>query len=181
MADGDVFLIARHLRSTRWGAARSQIFPVSLSGQTPPCGCTLESSGVEVCCLRSLPILVSAHWLINRGSFNCTLTLTKWTDVIYQLGVQWGDVGRKCLLTELFFISSLAQSALHCTPLKGLKQFSSCSDDGVFFYCYCIFFFLAHKIPPLGTICRCLPSIIQKEEKKIKKCKNWERELVWPA
>lgn len=165
MADGDVFLIARHLRSTHRGASRSQIFPVSLSGQTPPCGCTLESSGVEVCCPRSLLISVSAHWLTNRGSFNCTLTLTKWTDIIYQLGVQWGDVGRKCLLTELFFISSSAQSALRCTPLKGLKQFSSCSDDGGFFIAIA-FFFLARKIPPLGTICRCLPSIIQKEGKK---------------
>lgn len=131
-----------------WGAARSQIFPVSLSGQTPPCGCILKSSGMEVCCLRSLLILVSAHWLINRGSFNCTLTLTKWTDIIYQLGVQWGDVGRKCLLTELFFISSLAQSALHCTPLKGLKQFSSCSDDGVFFLLLLHFFFSLIKSVP---------------------------------
>lgn len=119
------------------------ISPVSCLGHTP-LQCVFKSSNIKVCCLRSLLILVSVHWLINHECFNCTLTLMKWMDVIYQLGVQWGDVGRKCLLTELFFISSLARSAspLYGAPLKRLlrlKLFSSYSDNVFFHYYHYIF------------------------------------------
>lgn len=98
-------------------------------------------------------------------------------NIIYQLGVQWGDVGRKCLLTELFFISSLARSAsslppshslslslvytLHLYILKKkkkkrnlrLEQFPSRGDDVVVsVFIIVIIFPTARKIPPLGTI-----------------------------
>ena len=54
-------------------------------------------------------------------------------NIIYQLGVQWGDVGRKCLLTELFFISSLARSASSPSSLLSL------------FYTLHLFFFFFEK------------------------------------
>lgn len=79
---------------------------------------------------------------------------------------------RKCLLTELFFISSLAQSALHWTTLNGFSGWNYFHLAGRFF-----FIFVAHKTRPLSAILSCLPSIFQKkwEKNQRKECKNWER------
>lgn len=113
---------------SRRGSLDEELFdiPAELMPHSAPCVC------VCVCAItkhRGLPPAIPAdfsffafaHWLINHECFNCMLTLMKRVDIIYQLGVQWGDVGRKCLLTGLFLISSLARSA-SCLQKKKEKE-----------------------------------------------------------
>lgn len=97
------------------------ISPVSCSGHTPPPSvCVFKSSNIKVCCLRSLLILVSVHRLINHECFNCMLTLMKWMVVIYQLGVQWGDVGGKVSADRIIFHLVFGSVSLPLTPYTAL-------------------------------------------------------------
>lgn len=83
----------------------------------------------------------------------------------------WGKVCADRIIFHHVFGSVFSLHTPSATALP-LKQFSSHSDD---VFLPLLFHFLLHrKIPPLGTILSCLPSIIQKKKKK-KKCKNWGR------
>lgn len=121
---------------------------------------------------QSLLILVSALRLINRKSFNCTLTLMKPTGHHLSIRRAMGWCEEKVSADRIIFhliFGSVSSSLNNSERLLRLKLFPP--SRKVFFI------FVAHKTRPLSAILSCLPSIFQKkwEKNQRKECKNWER------